>query len=232
MQPDLQALKITSDDLDKLTGLDISDTFMGRVYRPSVLRQWRRLRSLLVTELLAFCLILVFCLPVSLMIARSFGFVGGAVGTFWFLLLTGGLSVAIALAWNFYMWSQTKQLKILAHLLDEVDKHNDIIQAVHIMDELGAVKNLAIVPIDRDEVMEALNATRDSLVSGLAAERILRKHRQFIARRHELFNNIETNLARLQNLQITNQANEYGQLLNEALRIGRSVYREMERFQD
>jgi hypothetical protein len=231
MQLDLADLRITPKELEHLTGLDISDTFMGRVYRPSVFRHRDRLFSFILTELLTFGLILIFCLPISLVVARGIGHMSGdANSTFWFLVMALGLSVAIALFWNGYMWMQNKSLKVLAHLLDEVDKHNEIIQAVHIIDELGTIKTSTVVLLDRDEVVHALTATRESLVCGLMTEKILRKHKLFIARRYELFTNIETNLARLQHLQVNSQANEYGQLLNEALRIGRSVHREMERF--
>jgi hypothetical protein len=227
MQSDLVDLRITAKELERLTGMDISDTFMGRVYRPSVFQQRDRLLSFLLTECLTFGLILIFCLPIGLVVARGSGQSDDAVG---FLLVALGLSVAIAVGWNVYMWQKNKSLKVLAHLLDEVDKHNEIVQAVHIIDQLGAIETATVALIDRDEVVEALRATRQSLTCGLMTEKILRNHKQFIARRYELFNSIETNLARLQDLQVNSQANEYGQLLNEALRIGRSVQREMERY--
>jgi hypothetical protein len=231
MQPDLEDLKITPKTLEKLTGLDISDTFMGRVYRPSVFQHRDRTLSFLVTELMTLGLILIFCLPISLVVARGVGQLSGDAGsTFWFLVTTVGLSVAIAIGWNGWMWHKGKSLKVLAHLLDEVDQHNEIIQAVNVIDELGSIKNSTVELIDRPEVINALTATRETLLSGLMTEKILRNNRQLIARRYELFSNIETNITRLQNLQVNSQANEYGQLFNEALRIGLSVQREMERF--
>ncbi len=230
MQPDLEDLRITPKELENLTGLDISDTFMGRVYRPSVFQHRSRLLSFVLTEILTFGLILIFCLPISLVLARGIGHLSGdATSTFWFLVTTLGLSVAIALCWNAFMWYKGKSLKVLAHLLDEVDQHNEIIQAVNIIDELGSVKYSTVELIDRHEVIDALNATRETLCCGLMTEKILRKNKRLIARRYELFSNIETNIARLQHLQVNSQANEYGQLFNEALRIGRSVQREMER---
>jgi hypothetical protein len=229
MESDLEELKITPKTLEKLTGLDISDTFMGRVYRPSVFQRRDRLLSFLVTELLTFGLILIFCLPISLVVARGVGHLSGDAGsTFWFLVSTVALSVAIALGWNALMWHQGKDLKVLAHLLDEVDQHNEIIQAVNLIDQLGSIKNSAVELVDRQELINALTATRETLLSGLMTEKILRKNKQLIARRYELFSSIETNIDRLQNLQVNSQANEYGQLFNEALRIGLSVQREME----
>jgi hypothetical protein len=228
MQPDLETLRITPSELEHLTGLEISDTFMGRVYRPCVFRDPKRCRSFLFTEILTLGLILIFCLPAGLVIARGFGMLSGdANSTLPFLSITFSVAIAIFLSWNLYMKLQGKQLKTLAHLLDEVDKHNDIIQAVHIMDELNSVQARAAL-IDREEVCKALNATRESLVSALMTERVFRKHQRFVARRQELFTTIESNLITLQTLQINNQANEYGELLSEALRIGMSIRQELE----
>jgi hypothetical protein len=227
MQPDLETLRITPSELEHLTGLEISDTFMGRVYRPCVFRDAKRWRSFLLTEILTLGLILIFCLPVGLVIARGFGILtGDANSTLPFLLVNFSVAIALFLGWNFSMKLQGKPLKTLAHLLDEVDKHNDIIQAVHIMDELNAVQS-TVALIDRETVRQALNATRESLISALMTERILRKHQQFVARRQALFTTIETNLATLQTLQVNHQATEYSQLLSEALQIGISIRQEL-----
>ena len=40
---------------------------------------------------------------------------------------------------------------------------------------------------NREDVLEALHLTRESLVCGLMTERVLRKHQQFMARRQEMF---------------------------------------------
>lgn len=233
MQPDLADLRIASNQLDQITGLDISETFMGRAYRPSLFRHPRRLLSFLATEILTLGLILIFCLPAGLVIARSTGALSGDPGsTGQFLVATLSVSIALFALWNGYMWQQGKPLKTLAHLLDEVDKHNEIIEAVHILDELGAVNQSVNHPtielLDREEVLRALNATRESLVCALMTEKILRKHKRFIARRQDLFAQIETNLATLQTLQVNSEANEYGQLLNDALQIAMSVRQEIQ----
>ncbi|NJO76236.1 MAG: hypothetical protein HC833_22290 [Leptolyngbyaceae cyanobacterium RM1_406_9] len=228
MQADLEELRITQKELENLSGLEVSEVFMGGAWRPSIIRNPKRLLSFLMTEVFTFGLILIFCLPIGLIVARSFGgLTGDASSAAQFLQVSFGVSVAIAFLWNLYMWQKGKSLKLLAHLLDEVDKHNEIIAAVDVIDELGAIKNSTISLIDRGEVLAALTATRESLVCALMTEKILRKHKRFIARRHELFSNIETSLVTLQHLRVTSQADEYGQLLNEALQIGMSVHQEM-----
>lgn len=230
MQPDLADLQLSQKELEHLTGLDISETFMGRAYRPSLFRYPKRLLSFLLSEVLTLGLILVFCLPASLVIARSLGNLSGdAESTMQFLVTTLSVSLGLFGLWNGYMWLQGKNLKTLAHLLDEVDKHNEIIEAVHILDELSSINPSTLELIDRPEVLQALSATRESLVCALMTEKILRKHKRLIARRQDLFDRIETNLATLQTLQVNHDANEYSQLLNEALQIAMSVRQEVDR---
>ena len=100
------------------------------------------------------------------------------------------------------------QLKVLSHLLDEVDRFNEMIKAVEILEELRqADQSSKRLALDNPEaVTEALHLTRESLVCGLMSDKIMRKHERFIARRHELFTSIETNLSSLQTLQATEMA--------------------------
>jgi hypothetical protein len=228
MELNLADLRITSSQLEKLTGLDISDVFMGGAFRPSLFRSSHRLISFLFTEIFTLALILIFCLPIGLVVGRGLGILtGDSNNTVAFLIVMGSISLLLFAGWNLYLWQQGQQLKTLAHLLDQVDKHNDMIQAVQVLDELGIVPNSTVNLLDREEVLKALTATRESLMNALMTEKILRKHQHFIARRQELFTTIETNLATLQTLQIDAQANEYSQLLNEAMQIGLSIRQEM-----
>jgi hypothetical protein len=65
-----------------------------------------------------------------------------------------------------------------------------------------------------------------------ADRRILRENKDFIDRRYELFANIESNLAALMALDVSDRASEYGRLLNEALEIGMSVHKEVRKLQN
>ncbi len=237
MHPRLDDLRITTDDLDTLTGLDISDTFMGRAVRPSVFCIPKRLMSFVLSEIITLGLIVIFCLPASLVIAKSIpGFTDSTANTIQFLQISFGISLVIFALWNGYGWFRSSALKMLAHLLDDVDKHNEIIDALQVLDELAAVQNTSAQGVanptslleNRADVLQALSATRESLVCGLMTERVLRKHQRAMTRRHDLFTNIETDLATLQRLQVDQAANDYGHLLNDALQIGLNVRREIE----
>ena len=224
MNSDLEALRITKPQLEKLTGLDISSVFMGGIVRPSTFRSLSRVFSLLVTECSVLMVVFIISLGLGLVIVRSFSS-NDNVGIL--LLVVVSITLGSAIAWNFYQWRRYKTFRSLAHLLDEVDRHNDIIQAVQVMDELETVQAANLTLPNRAEVLLALEATRESLLSALMTERILRRHRPLIERRQELFSHIETHLTTLQTLHINNQASEYQQFLAEALDIGLAVQREL-----
>nr|WP_290223258.1 hypothetical protein [Trichocoleus desertorum] len=237
MQSDLKALKIGEGELETLSGLDINDMFVGGIfggtYRPSVWRDSKKLFFFCLTEVSVFVLILVFTLPVGFILTQNSMQVGGEVQqALQFFVINLTIAFILMLGWNFYLWSKQKSLAPLAKLLDEVDKYNEVIKAVEIIDKLAAIGHLPANLINRDEVLEALRVTRESLVCALMTEKILRQHKSFIARRQELFVNIENNLLTLRTLEVNSEASEYGRLLNEALEIGMSVYKEVKKLQN
>lgn len=233
-QPNLEPLsnlRITSSQLERLTGIEVSELFVGRAIRWSLVRSPRRLVSFLVTELVTLGLLLMFCLPIGLVIGRGLGLLTADAGsTVRLLTVTVSISVGLFALWNSYLVWKSRQLRTLLHLVEDVDKHNEIVEAVSIMDELAAVQPAAVRLIDRDDILQALQATRESLICALMTEKILRKHQRFMTRRQALFAQIETNLATLHTLQVDRQASEYGQLLNEALQIGMSIRQEIEQW--
>ncbi|MBD1863597.1 MULTISPECIES: hypothetical protein [Trichocoleus] len=237
MQSDLKALKIGEGELENLSGLDVNDIFIGGIfggtYRPSVWRDSKKLFFFCLTEVSVFVLILVFTLPVGFILTQNPAQVGGEIQqALQFFVINLSVAFILMLGWNFYLWSKQKGLASLANLLDEVDKYNEVIKAVEIIDKLAAIGHLPANLINRDEVLEALRVTRESLVCALMTEKILRQHKSFIARRHELFTNIENNLLTLRTLEVNSQASEYGRLLNEAIQIGMSVYKEVKKLQN
>lgn len=220
-------LRISSQTLDETTGLDISEVSMGWAYRPTAFAPGRRL-GWISEQLLTLGVALIFSLPVTLILAR--GLSGNDSQVVGRSLPIGGLgAVALSATWGAYRWRQGQQLTVLAHLLDEVDRFNEMVAAVEILEELGSAKNSSLSLENRQEVLEALRLTRESLICGLMTERVMRKHQHFMTRRADMFSSLERNLATLQLMQVTDEANEYGRLLNEAIQIGTSVHRELSR---
>lgn len=233
IQADLDDLKISDKELEDLSGIALSDGFAADFYRPAALRDGKKLFSLLLNELLIFCLTLVVSLPVALLANKhDVGSFSEAEIFVRVVQITLGLSLAITVAWNVYRWLKAKPLATLAGLLDEVEKYHEVIQALDIIDRLTAAGNLQANLINRGDATEALKITRESLVCALKTERILRENQQFIGRRYELFANIESNLAALMAMDVSDRATEYGRLLNEALEIGMSVHKEVRKLQN
>lgn len=221
----LDNLRITNHDLDELTGLDISDLSMGRGTRLVVFQTPKLWWAWLLNQGLVLAVALVLWLPVCLVLGRNISTLPLTV----FLGVGTGCAIASTVAYSLYSIHQGRQLRVLSHLLDEVDRFNEMITAVEILEELrqadGTSKRLSLD--NPEDIKEALHLTRESLVCGLMSDKIMRKHQRFIARRHELFTSIETNLSSLQALQASELAGDYGQLLNEALQVGASVHREL-----
>ncbi|MEM8503591.1 MAG: hypothetical protein AAF716_10610 [Cyanobacteria bacterium P01_D01_bin.1] len=221
----LDNLRITQRELDNITGLDIGDVTIGWAYRQTAFAPEHRLA--LLSELALLLIVsLIFCLPLTLLLTRSLS--GDSVQAVWGVLPFGGLgAIALTIACAYYRWREGKRLLTLSHLLDEIDRFNEMVSAVEILEELGAAKNSSLSLENKDDVIEALHLTRESLICGLMTEKVMRKHQQFIARRQEMFSSIERNLATLQLLRVNDAASDYGRLLNEAIQIGTAVHREL-----
>ncbi|HLO52444.1 MAG TPA: hypothetical protein VK211_28850 [Kamptonema sp.] len=241
MQRDLENLTITDQELEELSGIALSDVLMGNLYRTSLLRDAliskkrrdrQKLYSFIFNEFLIFFLTLIVAVPIALLVTKNSAISPDAQIFSQFLQLTLGLSLALSLGWNVYMWLKAKPLTALASLADEVEKYNEVIKAVDIIDRLTTAGNLQVNLMNREDAIAALSVTRESLICALRTERILREHQDFIGRRYDLFVNIENNLAALMALDVSNQASEYGRLLNEALEIGMSVHKEVRKLED
>ena len=85
----------------------------------------------------------------------------------------GGVgAIALTTAWTTYRWQEGKRLIVLSHLLDEIDRFNEMVAAVEILEELGSTQNSRLNLENRQEVIEALHLTRESLVCGLITESV------------------------------------------------------------
>lgn len=226
MQPDLQELEISPGELRHLSGVDPSE-----VFRPSILRNAKERWHFLFQE---------FLLSLALM-----PIIVGLLHVFVILPLLGSSLIAtiatliivpIAVIAGRWFWLQSHSPAALCNLLDEVERYNAVIQAIHINDQLQATGTREMSLDDwakptlreRQNVLEALKLTKEDLVRALRAERVLRENQSFLVGNPEL---LATNLRTLQTLQVHDQASEYGRLLNEALQIAVGVQEEMTKLQ-
>lgn len=235
MASDLGELRITAAEIEDLADLSPSNIFAIDAYRAFMLRRPKAIISVVLTELFALGLLLIFVMPISFVVLRNSGSLHEDMTdiTELFRIILGFCLLGV-LVWNVYVWKQAKQLKSLARLLDEVDNYNGTIKALTLIEELESVGH-STTQLNRfnarEEVVEVLKVTKESLISALRVERILRKHENFIEGRYELLTNLENNLNTLMSFDMSDRASEYGRLLNESLEIGLSVHKEMRKLQ-
>lgn len=73
---------------------------------------------------------------------------------------------------------QGKHLRSLMRLLDEVDRYEDMLNAIAVLDRLETVnieRNLNSALQNRSEILEAIHLTRDNLIAGLTTEKSCEK---------------------------------------------------------
>ena len=218
MQPDLQGLEIYAGEVRHLSGVDPTE-----VFRAANLKQANTRWNFLFQE----ALISLALTPIIVGLLHIF-IIRPTIGISIYATIVSLIVVPIAVIACRWFWLQLKSPASLSGLLDEVDRYNAVIKAIHINDQLEAAGTTEMRLSDREKVIEALRLTRDDLVRALRGERIFRENKSFIAGNPELF---ATNLRALQALQVSERASEYGRLLNEALQISVGVQEEMRKLQ-
>ena len=218
MQPDLIGLEITKGELRRLTGVDPED-----VFRPSILKNRKKRLGFFINELivaLALTPIVVGFIYAFIILPT----IGSELIAGIFLLFL----VPILLMLIRWFLRQKNCPKSLTKLLDEVDEYHEVIQAIDINDQLASSGNTHSNIDDRDKVIAALQLIREDLVRALKTERILRDNKKLLANNQDLFVN---NLANLQALQVSTEAGEYAQLLNQSLQIAVDVQSQIRKLQ-
>jgi hypothetical protein len=212
MRPDLEGLEISRGELRRLIGFAPRHIFVPFWARVG----WLSLGYFSVNY--AAIALLRFVLAVTSPLTLPW------VAHLWISVILAVLT-ALYQRWHWLNHSVTAPLR---NLLEDVRQFNLMVKAIDINDQLEDAGNPSVAVQDRERVLEALWLTREDLVRALKTERILRDNKDFIANHAFLFDN---NISALTALQVSDQASEHGQLLNEALQIAMSTQAEMRRLQ-
>ncbi len=203
-------LEISKGELRRLTGFDADD-----VFRPSIFKDKDKILGFLLNEMLvalALTPIIVGFLYAFIILPT----IGSSILLGILLLITTPILVLLGR----WLWRRFTCPQSLTILLDEVDKYHELVQAIDISDRLASSSNKDSNIDDREKIISALQLIREDLVSALKTERILRDNKKLLANSQDLFMN---NLANLQALHLSEQAGEYGNLLNQSLQIAVDV---------
>ncbi len=203
-------LEISKGELRRLTGFDADD-----VFRPSIFKDKQKIVGFLLNEML----VALALTPIIVGFVYAF-IIMPTIGSsiLWGILLL--LAVPLLVLVARWLWRRFTCPQSLTILLDEVDKYHQVVQAIDINDQLALSGNSDSNIDDREKIIAALQLIREDLVRALKTERILRDNKKLLANSQELFIN---NLANLQALHLSEQAGEYGRLLNQSLQIALDV---------
>jgi hypothetical protein len=213
VKPDLLGLEISKGELRRLTGFDTEE-----IYRPSIMTSQEKRLGFFINE----ALVALALTPIIV----------GGIYTFIILPTLGSsnkLGIILLIIIPIIILASRSLLRKLTYhpsltiLLDAVDKYHNLVHAMDIHDQLTELGQYQSNINDREQIISALQLIREDLVCALKSERILRHNKKLLAQNQDLV----SNLANLQTLQVSNEASEYGQLLNQSLQIALDVQTEI-----
>lgn len=218
METDLLGLEISKGELRRLTGFDPDE-----VFRPSIMRDKNKRLGFIGNELM----IALALTPLIVGFIYAF-LILPTIGTSIPIGITLLIIVPILVLLGRWFWRLKTCPKVVTVLLDEVDRYHAVIQSIHISDQLATSGNKTSHIEDREKVISGLQLIREDLVRALKTERILRDNKELLANNNELSIN---NLSNLQAMQVSTEASEYAQLLNQSLQIAIDVQAEIRKLQ-
>ncbi len=222
---DLQDLHLGEREIEQLSGLEVSERWIGGmfggVYRFSQLRHPLQWVGWALFEGLAGLMVFAFTLPIGLGMAKL---LPGISSTRVMFASMGVATLVGLVVWHGYRVWKGRSLQTFMHLLDEIDQYHRVLQAVAVLDRLATVRGPST---KSPEWLETLQVTRDCLVTGLRTERIMREQGVFFAQLQNGVSHLEQSLMLLKASEMQAQADEYATILQQSLAIGERVQQEL-----
>ena len=227
MKIEIENLQITEQEIESLINLGIIESITIDLYRGLYFRELKYIFSALFTEGIFFLLILIVVMPLTVMTVRNLGYSPYNISYFMLIFM---MSLIILFFGNIYLWQKVEKLRSLIKLIKEIEKYNKIVNTLEVMRNIELASKQVVEPNyfpRTDEIIQTLTLTRESLIGALRLEEIIRKNQRFINNFSDLLTDLETNLATLNNFEVSQKTDDYSRLFNESLKIGMSVYKEV-----
>ena len=230
MAVDWSKLEITQQELAELIDLNLLSTWAINNSRVLLLDLKEYRQDLIFANTSNAFLVYLFIFPINLIVFRHLGWLSNNTsGLVLVLVSAAAIAFLILLIFNYYLWRKAKQLKIFAVLLEKVRHYNSLVSNLKLAIELNLLKsdraNNKHHPIE-SELEQALILTRNSLINSIELEKIINRDSQLANNRYHLLTNLESGLMNLGSLTLAD-ADNYQQLLSEAIEIGLSVHQEI-----
>lgn len=240
----LDHLRIDWSEVERLCGLEANDLWVGSLWagahRSGAFK--RSPLSFIITELLVIALAGMVSLPLGLMLVRNPATTSPETARAaipFAITVTTGMGLLLLLRYR-CMAQNRKRWRSLLGILDEVDRYHDSLKALELLDQFQEITSPSVslntahtTQPNRDPAtLEALALTKDSLVTGLLADRLLRQQQAKQGGRSryiDLLEHLDQNLATLTAFDASQQVSEEAQLLHNALQISVAVRRTLNR---
>lgn len=235
MTVNLDELFIPQESLESLVDGNIITNISIDIYRGFILKNSRKIISVLMTGFFVFIVVLILVLPLTLILMKSSGSIPQEINEInQLLVILLGVCLGLMLLINIYLWQQSQKIKSLAILVDKTEQYNHLIQAISVVKHLESVNppNNQDWESQHQELMDALRVIKNSLTQAFTVERIIRKHEGMINNQYELLTNIETNLTALMTFDLSHSSSNYRELLQDAIQIGMTVHREVRKLRN
>jgi hypothetical protein len=226
----LEALKIERTEIERLIDLNFIDSLALDLAMLLIKLNFKNICLLSLNIFLTFTTVAIIVLSVALLGFRDRLIATSdrvASNSLLLIVLIIGILV-VTFSWHFYLWQKAKKLKILATLLNKLEKYNDVIKSLILIEELKTAQNLNQILLS-EELLPFLELVRETLIKALNLENLLRKHQQLVNNCDELFASLDDNLTTLMVFEPNDRLSEYGNLVGDALQIGMSVHREIKK---
>jgi hypothetical protein len=219
MGEDWQGLRLSSREIEQWSGLEVGDRTVGGIllgiYRFSKLQHPLDWVVWALFELATAALLFVFTLPIGWAVVRI-------IPSNRVMLVSMGVSALGGMVTLYgYRRRKGRSIQMLIHLLDEIDRFHEVLEAIALVDQLAVAQGKA----SSAEHLETLQLTRDCLITGLKTERILREKRSWTMQDGAI--HLQQSLALLKTLDLQTQADEYAEILQQSVAIAERVQQEL-----
>ena len=241
MKLELKKLLISEKEFQEITGISIEEINEITIYQEKiVLHKFRKTTINFLSYFAAFLI------GISLILALIIWVLSQIVEfvmkrelyDFYFILrlsaylsLPVSLFISIKLNYRKLAKLNTKKnyFKHLTVLFNEYKKHNQIVRAIDVKEQLEAVEQTGAESQVKSTLSKALVEMREDLIKALKIEKILRENRTVVETNPELFKS-SFDATNVQN--IIDRGSEYDRLINKTLKIGSKLNKEMKLMQN
>ncbi len=242
MKPELEKLLISERQFQEITGISIDEIKEIIIHQEKLFSHKLQKFIIHFSTNLSIYLIIISVILAALfwLLSQIFGILFVEIKLYSFssaLKISAYFSIPISLFLSIQRnYGKLKQIKTkknnLKHLIilfNEFKKHNQIVKAIDVKEQLEEVEQTRSDSQVKLTLLKALIEMRQDLIKALKVEKILRENQKVIETNPELFK-ASFDTTKVQ--KIIDRGSEYDRLINKTLKIGTEVNKEMKKMKN